>query len=260
LRSLDRILSEGWDRERGLKHVIAYSDRDALHRNVGGLLDDYAFTVIACLDAYETTADLSYFNFARQISDAMIDRFFDSASGGFFDTPRGEENQLGILGARRKPYQDSPTPAGNSVAIIALLRVYGFTNQAGYSEKAEKSLQVFAGVAEQYGIFAATYGIACVHFSQPHTQVVIVGSGEAADALGAAAIAPFALNKVVLRVTENELTAQNLPPGLAATISSLPPPANGQAVAVICSGFSCRPPLSDATQLSTVLHNQLIAA
>ena len=260
LRSLDRILAEGWDREQGLKHVIAYSDRDAQARNLPGLLDDYAFTAIACLDAYETTADLSYFNFARQITDAMIDRFLDSISAGFSDTPRDQLNQPGILGTRRKPFQDSPTPAGNSVAIIALLRMYSFTNDQLYFEKADKSLQVFAGAAEQYGIFAATYGIACVHFSQPHTQIVVVGSDDGAASLCAAAIAPFALNKTVVRLTSNETTPQNLPPALAATISSFPLPADGRAVALVCSGFTCQPPVSEAGQLSNVLHKQLAAA
>jgi uncharacterized protein YyaL (SSP411 family) len=260
LRSLDRILAEGWDREQGLKHVIAYSDRNAQSCDLPGFLDDYAFTAVACLDAYETSADLSYFNFARQITDAMIDRFFDSPSGGFFDTPRSEEPQLGILATRRKPFQDSPTPAGNSVAIIALLRMYSFTNDEAYFDRAKRSLQLFAGVAEQYGIFAATYGIASVHFSRPHTQILIVGSGESAESLCKVALAPFTLNKTVVCLTENELTAQNLPPALSASISALVPPAGSQAVAVICSAFSCQPPVFDANQLSTVLHHQLVAA
>src|SRR6266566_8297476 len=109
LRSLDRLLSEGWNNERGLKHVIVYSDPQAEHRDTAGVLDDYAFTVIACLDAYEATSALSYFRFARSIADAMIARFFDSGSGGFFDVADagpgkliGEQNALGILGTRRK--------------------------------------------------------------------------------------------------------------------------------------------------------------
>ena len=66
LRSLDRILAEAWDAERGLSHVIAYSDPNAEKRFVAGLLDDYAYTAIACLDAYEITGDFSYFRFAQQ--------------------------------------------------------------------------------------------------------------------------------------------------------------------------------------------------
>src|SRR5271165_7130401 len=83
LRSLDRILAEAWDTERGLSHVIAYSDANAGQRFVRGLLDDYAYSAIACLDAYEITGDLSYFRFARQVADQMISRFADSTSGGF---------------------------------------------------------------------------------------------------------------------------------------------------------------------------------
>ena len=83
LRSLDRILAEGWSAENGLVHVIAYSDPAAQPRQIAGLLDDYAFTAISCLDAYETTSDFSYFNFARRIADTMVDRFFDPVSGGF---------------------------------------------------------------------------------------------------------------------------------------------------------------------------------
>ncbi len=99
LKSLDRVLAEAWRQSpqepeaggsarstRLLLHVVSYSDPKAEHREVAGLLDDYAFTVLACLDAYEATADLSYFKFAQAIADAMIARFYDATSGGFFDS------------------------------------------------------------------------------------------------------------------------------------------------------------------------------
>src|SRR5205807_5571217 len=70
LKSLDRILSEAWNARSGLQHVIAYSDPKAVRRQVRGMLDDYAYMAAACLDAYEATADLRYFTFARDIADA----------------------------------------------------------------------------------------------------------------------------------------------------------------------------------------------
>src|SRR5277367_6240494 len=109
LRSLDRVLAEAWKPQRGLLHVVAYSDPKAEHRAVSGLLDDYAATALACLDAYEATADLSYFKFAQAIADSMIARFFDATGGGFFDAePAAEGASLGVLSTRRKPLQDSP--------------------------------------------------------------------------------------------------------------------------------------------------------
>ena len=256
LRSLDRILADGWNPEQGLRHVIAYSDPSATVREVAGVLDDYAFTAIACLDAYETTADLSYFHFAQKICDRMIERFYDATSQGFFDSDGGA---LGALAARRKPFQDSPTPAADPAAAIALLRLYAYTNDKSYYEKAEDTLEVFAGVAQQFGIFAATYGIAVLLLTKGHTQVVIVGSGEKADQLYAAAVAPFALNKAVLRLAGNEVAPPNLPPALAETLPKLPGISEGQPMAVICSGFACRPPIHDADELTRALREALKA-
>jgi uncharacterized protein YyaL (SSP411 family) len=282
LRSLDRLLSEGWVAERGMKHVIAYSeafsDGRAEPRDVAvavpGVLDDYAFAVIACLDAYEATADLSYFRFARSIADAMVAGFFDTVAGGFFDT-RGkadEQTALGILGTRRKPFQDSPTPAGNSAAAIALLRLHGYANDLSYLDKAEQTLEVYAGVAGQHGIFAATYGLAVVRFIQPQTQVVVVGKDAAAMELYRTAVRPLGLSTAVLRLDADKVVAQNLPPALAETIPNLPQLGGGQSFdgrsadgrsfdgrsfAVVCSGFACQPPIFDVQELARALSPQV---
>jgi uncharacterized protein YyaL (SSP411 family) len=280
LRSLDRILAEAWragPRARNadnasapeasppatrarLLHVVAYSDPKAEHREVAGLLDDYAFTALACLDAYEATSDLSYFKFAQAITDAMITRFYDSPSGGFFDSePPAEGTGLGVLATRRKPLQDSPTPAGNPMAAIALLRLHHYTGDTAYREKAQQTLETFAGVAEQFGIFAATYGIAVAHFLESPIQVVVV-SGDAESAaelhsvqLQAAANAAFAFHKSTLRLTANEAVEKNLPPALAATIPHLPQLKSGQSFAVLCSGSACQPPVSDPADLNRQL-------
>jgi len=266
LRSLDRVLSEAWKREgeagekeeaggarHKLLHVLAYSDPDAQHREIPGMLEDYAFTALACLDAYEATADLSYFHFARAIGDEMISRFFDATSGGFFDSETtADGTKHGVLATRRKPLQDSPTPAGNPMAAIALLRLHHYTGEEKYRNKAEQTLETFAGVAEQFGIFAATYGMAVVHFLESPVQVVVVADqpeDQAAEKMYREAVAPFAATKAVLRLASNQAVAENLPPNLASTIPHLPQIRTGRAMAVLCSGNSCQPPMEDVDQL-----------
>ncbi|MFZ0318963.1 MAG: thioredoxin domain-containing protein [Candidatus Sulfotelmatobacter sp.] len=253
LRSLDRTLSEAWQPQRGLLHVIAYSDPNAPHREVAGLLEDYAATSLACLDAYEATADLSYFKFAQAIADTMVAKFFDAVSGGFFDSePAPDGQSLGVLSTRRKPLQDSPTPAGNPMAAIALLRLHHYTGNEDYRDKAEQTLETFAGTVGQFGIFAATYGIAVSHFLENPVQVVVISESEpdaSAHALAAAAHAAFAFNKTVIRLTANQAVAPNLPPALAATIPNLPQLNSKTSFAVLCSGFACQPPITDAMQL-----------
>ena len=298
LRSLDRVLAQAWSAGAAgappsstpavsmkatprLLHVVAYSDPKAEHREVAGLLDDYAFTALACLDAYEATADLSYFKFAQAIADTMIAKFYDATSGGFFDSePPAEGKGLGVLATQRKPLQDSPTPAGNPMAAIALVRLHHYTGEAGYRDKAEKTLEIFAGVAEQFGIFAATYGIAVAHFLESPIQVVVIagnasseggsaesgsakgesgkrGPAESAAELQAAANAAFAFNKSTLRLAANEAVPKNLPPTLAATIPYLPQLKSGESFAVLCSGSSCQPPASDAAELKRQLERAL---
>jgi hypothetical protein len=284
LKSLDRVLGKAWkpgstqqenaggvalDSRAGLArastpallHVVAYSDPTAAHREVAGLLDDYACTVLACLDAYEATADLSYFKFARSIADAMIMRFYDATSGGFFDSePAADGTSLGVLATRRKPLQDSPTPAGNPVAAIALLRLHHYAVDGNYRDKAEMTLESFAGVAEQFGIFAATYGIATVHLLAPAVQVIVIaeeGDETTARALHAAAVANFAFNKTTLRLTANQAVRENLPPVLAATVPNLPALGSGKSFAVLCSGSACQPPIHDAGELQRVLQAAL---
>ncbi len=276
LKSLDRVLAEVWKPEsdknepagespaapRGLLlHVVSYSDPAAAHREVPGLLEDYAFTALACLDAYEATVDLSYFKFARAITDAMIARFYDATSGGFFDSEPGAEGQsLGVLATRRKPLQDSPTPAGNPVAAIALARMHHYTGDAGYQDKAELTLETFAGAAEQFGIFAATYGIAVVYLLESPVQVVVIaedGDEDAAGELYAAAVARFAFNKSTLRLAASQVVAENLPPALAATIPNLPELGSRKSLAVLCSGSACQPPVSDGAELRRALEKAL---
>ncbi len=264
LRSLDRILAEAWQPELGLQHVIAYSDapsgqsedRSTERQPVPGLLDDYAFAAVACLDAYEASADLSYFNFARRITDKMIDRMFDPVSGGFFDTATladGDQKPMGVLGTRRKPFQDSPTPAGNSVAAIALLRIHAYTNQESYREQAGQTLELLAGLAGKFGLFAATYGIAGVHFSRPHRQTIILGDDDLARRLQTEAARFFRLNQSILRLPANEAIAGNLPPALADTIPQLTQLTKGRSAAVVCSGFTCQPPVFDVAHLRQTL-------
>ena len=261
LRSLDRILAQGWNPSSGLQHVIAYSDPQAGKRSVPGVIEDYAFTVIACLDAYEVSADLSYYRFATQIADAMIARFHDPEQGGFFDIATGPHAGdgivLGALAARRKPLQDSPTPAGNPAAAIALLRLHAYSNNKKYRDVAERALEAFAGIAEHYGLFASTYGLSLDMYLHPHTQVVIAGSGEQAEKLIAAAVRPFSLNKSVLHLPEGEIVPQMLPPAFAETIPNIPGAREGKAVAVLCSNFTCKPPISEAGELQKALEESL---
>ena len=105
-------------------------------------------------------------------------RFWDDNAGGFFDTARDLNDRLGNLTMARKPFQDSPTPAGNSVAVLVLDRLASLAARPDFRAKAEETLALFASKAVEYGLFASTYGLALLNHLQPPVEVVVVGEAE----------------------------------------------------------------------------------
>jgi uncharacterized protein YyaL (SSP411 family) len=250
LKTLDRMLKEVWTETRGFGHRIG---GPALE----GSLDDQVFSVLALLDAYEATLDPRYFAVAQKTMDLAVARYGDAEGGGFFDRP-SDATPMGGLDVRRKPFQDSPTPGANSVAAIALVRMHAFTGDDRYHAFAQKTLEAFAGIAPQYGLFAATYGLAATLFANHPLQVVITGRSNdpTAQALEAAAHRVFRLGKSVLRVTP-ETPQLYLAGALKETLPHLP--AN-KPLAVVCSGQTCLPPTSDPAQLIALLENGVAGA
>ncbi|WP_158822997.1 thioredoxin domain-containing protein [Granulicella sp. S156] len=249
LRSLDRVLSAAWNPAEGLAHVVAYGETGGSAARVAGVLEDYGFLANAALDAWESTGELRYFTVAQEIADAMLTRFYDVTGSGFFDTERveGAPAPIGALSARRKPLQDAPTPAGNSVAATLLLRLAALTNREVYNTRAQETLETFAGVVEHFGLYAASYGLALRRAVESSTQICIAGSDDQARELEIAAIFGFAVNKSVVRV------GHDLPPALAETLPNLPSVEGSYAV--VCKGNTCLPPVQTVEALREALNS-----
>jgi uncharacterized protein len=252
LLTLGRLLKEAWDGEAVLNHVIAYADgpeQTATAEKVPGTLDDYAFTIHACIDAWMASGEMSYYRAAVKLADAMITRFHDATGGGFFDATAPSETSLGALSARRKPLQDAPTPAGNPTAVAALLRLESLGGNKRYRE----------------------IGLAAERLLLDPVQVVVLGSGPEALRLEALAMARFAVNKTVLRIALAKLVAGEVPEALAETLLQVPPPGGAEAChptdedlsagapaawAMVCRGRTCLPPITDGEALLKAMEGE----
>jgi uncharacterized protein YyaL (SSP411 family) len=245
LKTVERMLREAWTKEQGFAHRIG---GPALR----GSLDDQVFGVMALLDAYEATLDARYFQAAQRTMDVAIEKYGDSEGGGFFDRA-SDAPAMGGLDVRRKPFQDSPTPGANSIAAMALTRLHNYTGEQKYYDWAKKTLEAFAGIAPQFGMFAATYGLAATLFANHPIQVVVAGAeGDAgAQKLEEAANAVYRFGKAVLRVTPG-ISLEYLPPALRETLPHLPA---DKATALVCFGNTCMPPTDDPEKLKTILEN-----
>jgi uncharacterized protein YyaL (SSP411 family) len=223
-----------------------------------GTLDDYAFTVHACIDSWFATGRMNYYQAALKLADAMIARFYDHTAGAFYDaaTPAVGELPLGALSARRKPLQDSPTPAGNPTAVSALLRLETLSGRAQYREIAENTLDSFAGIVEHFGLYAGSYGLALERLLLDPVQVVVVGSGAEAMRLEGLAVARFGVNKSVMRIAPHRLSREGIPEALAEILLQVPHPQGVDAWAIICRGRTCLPPITSAEGLLNALEER----
>ena len=226
-----------------------------------GTLDDYAFTVNACIDAWLASGEMNFYRAAREAG-RRHDRAVSRRGGrrifrhciGAGRAAGGAP--LGALTARRKPLQDSPTPAGNPTAATALLRLEALSGRKEYREIAEDTLAYFAGIVEHFGLYAGSYGLAAERLLLDPVQVVIVGSGPEAERLEATAVARFAVNKTVMRIEPSRLVPGGIPEALAETLLQVPAPrgvCRGPGWALVCRGRTCLPPITDGEALMKAL-------
>ena len=245
LKALDRVLAEAWDNEKGFLHRVGGP-------RLEGSLDDQIFTVAALLDAYEITLDRRYFEIAERALRLAVERYGDPEGGGFFDRAK-DAAPMGGMEIRRKPLQDSPTPGANSVAVIVLDRMYGLTGEKLYHDWAEKTLEAFVGLVPQYGLFAATYGLAALLHARHSLQVVVLGAAgdPQAAALEKAANEIYRFGKSVLRVTPETLAGgAALVPALRETLPHLDA---AKAQALVCVETTCHPPVAEVEKLKALL-------
>jgi hypothetical protein len=252
LATLNLLLAKAYDPEKGMYHSLVNGQP-----RVEGLLDDQVFMVAALLDAYEVTGARIYFERALDLMRITLRRFWDDHGGGFFDAALDLNDRLGNLTMFRKPFQDSPTPAGNSVAVLVLDRLASLAACPDFRAKAEETLALVASKAADYGLFASTYGLALFSHLEPLVEVVVIGEPQderTAELLTAAHQARRA-RKRVSAFTPGAIKNDELPPGLAATLPNLP--FAGAPLALVCTGSSCRPPVHTPEELREALEENV---
>jgi uncharacterized protein YyaL (SSP411 family) len=244
LKTMDRILAEAWDPAQGFLHRVGGP-------HLPGMLDDQVFAGLALLDAYEATLDRRYYDAAEQSMRITMEKFADPEGGGFFDRA-SDAAAMGGLDVRRKPFQDSPTPGTNSMAAILCDRMYAYSGNRAYHDWAGKTLEAFAKIAPQFGLFASSYALAAILHTRHSLQVVVTGAATdpRAQELERTANAAYRFGKAVLRVTPDRAAAGALAPALRDTIPNLDA---ALAQALVCVETTCRPPVTDAAALTALL-------
>jgi hypothetical protein len=230
-RNLKFLQARLWDAtSRTLHHRWRDGERDAVQ-----LLDAYACLLSGVLELYEATLVPEPLDFAVALADAMLQRFYDSDAGGFWQSPAGSADLI----LRVKDDYDGAEPAGNSVATLALLKLAAITGREDYREAAERTLRAAALKLEK-APQAVPYLLMALDFWSDHPRrVVIAGNPDdsAFRRILQAAHSMFQPGKVVLgNAGRVEAFARSLP-------------ARSGAAAYVCVGETCQPPTSDSAEV-----------
>ncbi len=251
------VLGDDWARRHGMATLGLLrresSEPDALAHTPGGvtgLLDDQVQAAAAALDAYETTGDREWLIWGERIMERVWRDYWDESSGGFFDTARDRSSEEGLLPARVKPVQDSPTPSPNGVAGINLVRLHELTGDARWRERAAALVAAFAGGLLDLGLHGAAFLLAVDWYLGPGTHLVVLGEEDdpAAEAMHRAALARFVPRRVVQRLTPAGAEAGRLPPAVEAMLAG-----GGGTRGFACVGTSCSLPATTVEEWGRLL-------
>jgi uncharacterized protein YyaL (SSP411 family) len=210
-------------------------------RAVGsGVLEDYSHLAEGLLALYETTFDERWFELARTLADAILDRFADPA-GGFFDTGSDHERLI----TRPKDPQDNAVPSGGAMATTVLLRLAAFTGEGRYRDAAERAIGTVAPYLVQYPTGFAQWLVAASFAAGDPVEVAIVGDPSEP---GTRAL----LDPVWTRWRPFQVLA--VAPADGSSDSQVPllhdrPALEGKPTAYVCRDFVCSLPVTTAAGL-----------
>jgi uncharacterized protein YyaL (SSP411 family) len=226
---LARFLQEEMTGENG---VLFRTYRDGAAK-IEGYLEDYANVANGLLELHWATGDLRWLQEARTVAD-RAERFWDEERGGYFVDDHG-------LIARRKEFDDHPTPSGNSMMAFVLLRLGRIYGDAEMENRAVGVFRLARPLLERAP--TAVGHLLCalhLHFSPPR-EVAVVGASEE---LRQAALDGFQPSTVFAFAGE---------PTDAVPLLAAKGLVGGRPAAYVCERFACQAPVTSPDELRAAL-------
>jgi uncharacterized protein YyaL (SSP411 family) len=257
------VLDDHWARQHALLTMVRIRREspkpDAVAHTPGGvtgLLDDQVQAAAAGLDAYETTGDREWLEWAGRLMDRVWSDYWDEVGGGLFDTARTRDEEAGLLPARAKPIQDAPTPSPNGIAGFVFARLHELTGQPRWQARGAALVAAFAGRAAELGLHAATYLLAVDWQLNPSTHLVVVGDPRdpVTLAMHQASLGGFLPRRLVQLVDRGESARLLLPAAIRGMLAVGDTP-RGYA----CTGATCSQPAGDLETWQATLESLRVA-
>jgi uncharacterized protein YyaL (SSP411 family) len=224
--ALGRFLRETMADDDGL---LRRTYRDGVAK-IDGYLEDYAHVANGYIELHWASGDLRWLEEAYLLA-AHAETFADAERGGWFVGHEG-------LVARRKEFDDHPTPSGNSMMAYVMLRLARIWGSEEFERTAVSVFRLVRPLLERApSAFGHMLCALDLHFSPPR-EVAVVGESEE---LRRAALAGFRPNTVFAFAPE---------PTDEVPLLAGKPLVGGRPAAYVCERFACQTPVTSAAELA----------
>lgn len=221
-----------------------YREKEAKHK---AILDDYAFLTYGLIELYESSYEILYLKKAIDLTEAMIDLFFDEKNAGFFLYGKDSEKLI----ARPKELFDGAIPSGNSVAAYNLIRLARITGKSLFEEISKDVLDYIAGSIISEEINHSFFLIASSFALNKTKELICVIKDESEkekikDTLSD--MQAFNLT-VIIKNEENSSELEELIPYTKDYTLK-----DNKATYYLCEGNSCFPPTNNLNEILAKFH------
>ncbi|MEM0495876.1 MAG: thioredoxin domain-containing protein [Candidatus Nitrosocaldus sp.] len=212
---------------KGIRLKRIYKDGIA---KIDAYLDDYSSYINALLDLFEVDPKSIYLDRAIAYTEHMLQHFWDSSNDLYYTSDEHEQ----LIVRSKNPY-DLSTPSGNSMAALALIRLYHYTHKEEYISKAESILKAYAlHAAENPFAYGNMLNVLYLYLKKPIEVTVIDASRD-----GRELWKEFMPECIVLTISKDDLDRLEGIPFFSGKVSI----EGKDLTAYVCKGFRCSLPL-----------------
>jgi len=218
--------------------MVRYRDGEVKNK---GFIDDYAFLLWAYVELYEATYNLEYMHKAKELSNQLLDLFWDDEYGGFYLTANDAEELI----VREKEVYDGALPSGNSVAAMQLLRLGQLTGDLSLIDKVTELHSTFKTNIESYPSGHTFILQSLLAHTMPKKEIVIIGKKDEQERTKIIKALQQSFNpnySILVAETPEEFK------GIVDFASDYKI-IDGKTTVYVCENFSCQQPTTDTDQV-----------
>ena len=212
-----------------------YADRPS----VDGFLDDYACAIQALISIFRSTQESRFLDTAARLVADCDAKFYDRTGGGYFYVR--EKDRVAMN--RDKPIVDLSIPAGNPLMALNLLKLWHYTGDGAYADRAKDLLELFSAEAAMHPMGCGTYFSALDYYLHGPLEAIVVA--DRSSGMDLARLINSRIDKAVVLLDTGQ--EKRLPIFEGKTML------DGKPTVYFCRAGACEAPLNDLKTVEAYL-------